>query len=216
MRTLPDLSVYLVTDRPLCGGRPLEEVVAAAVRGGCGLVQLREKHISTGEFVAVARRLKHTLDSLGIPLLINDRIDVALAVNAAGAHVGQSDMPWEDARRLLGPDKILGLTIDSYEELLESQTFDVDYLGVGPVYATSTKSDPAPTWGLESFQKACAASKHPVVGIGGVDAANAEQVIRCGAHGVAVVSAVCAAPSPERAAAELLQAVRRGQDLLDH
>ncbi len=211
MRTLPDLSVYLVTDRPLCGGRHLEEVVAAAVRGGCGLVQLREKHASTGEFVAVARRLKQTLDPLGVPLLINDRIDVALAVDAAGAHVGQSDMPWEDARRLLGPDKILGLTIDTFAQLEEAQPFDVDYLGVGPVFATSTKDDPAPTWGLQNFRKACAASKIPVVGIGGIDAGNAEDVIRCGAQGVSVVSAICAADAPDKAAATLLQAVRRAR-----
>ncbi len=212
MRTLPDLSVYLVTDRPLCGGRPLEEVVAAAVRGGCGLVQLREKHASTGEFVALARRLKLVLDPLGVPLLINDRVDVALAVDAAGAHVGQSDMPWEDARRLLGPDKILGLTIDTMDELREAQPFDVDYLGVGPVFATNTKSDPAPTWGLEVFKQACTAGKHPVVGIGGIDASNAEQVIRCGAQGVSVVSAICAAASPDQAAAELLAAVQRGKN----
>ena len=212
MRTLPDLSVYLVTDRPLCGGRPLEEVVAAAVRGGCGLVQLREKHASTGEFVAVARRLKQAMDPLGIPLIINDRIDIALAVDAAGAHVGQSDMPWEDARRLLGPDKILGLTIDTMDELRQAQPFDVDYLGVGPVFATSTKDDPAPTWGLETFRQACTASKLPVIGIGGIDASNAEQVIACGAQGVSVVSAICAANNPEQAAAELVAAVRRVQN----
>ena len=137
------LKLYLVTDRGLSLGRPLEEIVSEAVAGGATIVQLREKDISTGEFIALALKLLTLLKPLGIPLIINDRVDVALAVDAHGVHIGQSDISYEDARRLLGPDKIIGLSVESFEDIEVANTLDVDYIGISPVYGTPTKSDTA-------------------------------------------------------------------------
>ncbi|MBQ1936297.1 MAG: thiamine phosphate synthase, partial [Bacteroidales bacterium] len=141
MRKNVDLSLYLVTDRDLSLGRSLEEVVSEAVAGGVTVVQLREKDASTGEFVELARRMMDMLNPLGVPLIINDRVDVALAVDADGVHIGQSDMKYEDARRLLGPDKIIGLSVESFEDIEAANALDVDYVGISPVYGTPTKTD---------------------------------------------------------------------------
>ncbi|WP_319469641.1 thiamine phosphate synthase [uncultured Pseudodesulfovibrio sp.] len=208
-----DLAVYLVTDRALCLGRSLEEVVAEAVAGGCTMVQLREKDADTGEFVELARALAARLNPLDIPLLINDRVDVALAAGVQGVHVGQSDMRVEDVRRLIGPDAILGLSVDTDEDIAAAQSLPVDYLGVGPVFPTQTKKDTrgAP-WGPDGLRRAVATSKFPLVGIGGVNLDNAMEVAASGVDGVAVVSAICSASSPREATAELVKAVRAGQE----
>ncbi|MBR3931620.1 MAG: thiamine phosphate synthase, partial [Tidjanibacter sp.] len=129
-----DLRLYLVTDRALSLGRPIEEVVREAVEGGATMVQLREKSISTREFVELALRLKPVCRAAGVPLIINDRIDVALAVDADGVHIGQSDMPYEVARRLLGSDKIIGLSVENFADLEVAGGLDVDYVGISPVY----------------------------------------------------------------------------------
>ncbi|MFW5837938.1 MAG: thiamine phosphate synthase [Desulfovibrionaceae bacterium] len=202
-----DLSVYLVTDRPLCRGRGLVDVVLDAVRGGASVVQLREKRMSTREMVELGRALKSALAPLSVPLLINDRVDVALAVDAEGAHLGQTDMHWRDARALLGPDKLLGLTIDHMSEVLEARAADVDYLGVGPVFATTTKENPAPTWGPEKLAEAVRAAAQPVAAIGGIHAGNAEQAMAARPAGLAVVSAICSAPDPEASARSLRRIV---------
>lgn len=206
-----DLSVYLVTDRPLCMGRDLEDVVAAAVKGGATLVQLREKTANTRDFVELAKRLHALLAPLGVPLLINDRIDVALAAGVDGVHIGQSDMPYADARRLLGKEAIIGLTIDTEEQLLAAAPLDVAYLGVGPVHATSTKLDHAPPWGMEGIARARTLTKHPFVAIGAVNVANTADIMAAGADGVAVVSALCSAPDPEAAAQALRKEVDAGR-----
>jgi len=207
-----DLSVYLVTDRKLCLMRPLDEVVAQAVAGGCTCVQLREKHLDTGEFVELARVLKNHLEPLNVPLLINDRVDVALAVGAQGVHVGQNDMKPTDIRRLMGPGVIIGLSVETYEELAAAQKEPVDYLGIGPVYPTQTKKDvKGEPWGHEGLRKAVGASKIPLVGIAGISQSNARDVAASGVEGVAVVSAICSAPSPKLAAAELFKAVMEGK-----
>lgn len=203
-----DLSVYLVTDRPLCRGRSLEEVVSQALAGGVSMVQLREKTAPTREIVELARALKKICAPQGVPLIINDRLDVALAAEADGAHVGQSDMHWRDARGLLGPEKILGLTIDTMQELRDAAGADVDYLGVGPIFPTKTKVDAAKDWGMEQFAAARGETTLPYVGIGSVNAGNAAEVIAAGADGVAVVSAICSADSPQEAAHKLAQAVQ--------
>lgn len=202
------LRLYLVTDRPLSLGRPIEEIVSEAVAGGVTMVQLREKDCSTGEFVALAKRLKALLAPLGVPLIINDRVDVALAVDADGVHIGQSDMPYEDARRLLGRDKIIGLSVENFEDLERANSLDVDYVGISPVYGTSTKSDTAEPFGLEGLRKAVAMSAHPTVAIGGMNAQTIGEVMAAGTDGVAVVSAICSAPSPRKAAQELLSVIR--------
>lgn len=199
------LKLYLVTDRPLSLGRPLEEIVEGAVEGGVTIVQLREKEAPTGEFVALAKRLKAVLAPLGIPLIINDRVDVALASDADGVHIGQSDMPYEDARRLLGPGKIIGLSVENLEDLERANALDVDYVGISPVYGTPTKTDTAEPFGLEGLRKAVELSVHPTVAIGGMNASTIGAVMGVGTDGVAVVSAICSAPSPREASQELLK-----------
>jgi thiamine-phosphate pyrophosphorylase len=203
MRRAADLTLYLVTDRRLAAPRSIDEVVAAGVRGGVTVVQLREKECKTGEFVEVGRRLKALLAPQGIPLIVNDRIDVALAVGADGLHVGQSDMDCRDVRAALGPDAIVGLSVETMEQAERAEGFEVDYLGVSPVFDTPTKADAAPAWGLAGLAKLRAKSRHALVAIGGIHAGNAEEVMRAGANGIAVVSAICAAPDPEAAAREI-------------
>lgn len=211
-----DLSLYLVTDRALCLGRPLVEVVGQAVAGGATLVQLREKHASTREMVELARALLAVLTPLGVPLLINDRLDVALAVGAAGAHLGQSDMPLAEARALLGPSAVLGLSVETLDQLREAERLPpglVNYYGLSPIFQTPTKTDAGPGWGLEGLARAratvSAGSSLPLVAIGGLHAGNAAQVLRAGADGLAVVSALCSAPDPKRAASELAGIIAR-------
>ena len=198
------LKLYLVTDRDLSLGRSLEEVVREAVAGGVTMVQLREKDAATGEFVDLARRMMSVLKPLGVPLIINDRVDVAMAVDADGVHIGQSDMAYADARRLLGPDKIIGLSVENFVDLKAANALDVDYIGISPVYGTPTKTDTAEPFGLEGLRKAVQMSVHPTVAIGGMNASTVQDVMAAGTDGVAVVSAICSAPSPRAAAAELV------------
>lgn len=199
--------LYLVTDRGLAGDRPLEEVVLAAVEGGAGVVQLREKELATRAFVESARRLKALLEPRGIPLIVNDRVDVALAAGADGVHLGQEDMAYPDARALLGPDAIIGLSVETPEDVREAEGFDVDYLGVSPIFPTPTKSDTKGAWGLDGLAEVRRMSRHRLVAIGGLNATNAADAIRAGADAVAVVSAICAAADPRRAAEELAAVV---------
>lgn len=199
--------LYLVTDRGLAGDRPLEEVVLAAVEGGAGVVQLREKELATRAFVESARRLKALLEPRGIPLIVNDRVDVALAAGADGVHLGQEDMAYPDARALLGPDAIIGLSVETPEDVREAEGFDVDYLGVSPIFPTPTKTDTEGAWGLDGLAEVRRMSRHRLVAIGGLNATNAADAIRAGADAVAVVSAICAAADPRRAAKELAAVV---------
>lgn len=196
-----------MTDRALSLGRPIEEIVLAAVAGGVTAVQLREKQCSTREFVALARALIHLLTPLGVPLLINDRVDVALAAGADGVHIGQSDMAYRDARALLGPGALIGLSVETPEQAAEAQLYDCDYLGVGPIFSTSTKSDAAAAWGLDRFAALRNTSRHRLVAIGGICASNAAMVLAAGADGIAVVSAICSAADPRAAAAELRRCI---------
>ena len=208
------LKLYLVTDRDLSLGRSLEEIVREAVAGGVTIVQLREKDAATGEFVELGRRLMSLLKPLGVPLIINDRVDVALAIDADGVHIGQSDMSYADARRLLGPDKIIGLSVENFEDLEAANKLDVDYIGISPVYGTPTKTDTAEPFGLEGLKEAVRLSLHPTVAIGGMNVATAGEVIAAGADGVAVVSAICSAASARDAAAELATIIKQYQQEL--
>ena len=199
-----ELRLYLVTDSDLCLGRSLEEVVCEAVKGGVTMVQLREKSASTRTFVELAQRLKPVCEAAGVPLIINDRLDVALVVDADGVHIGQSDMPYEVARRILGPDKIIGLSVENFDDLERANALDVDYVGISPVYGTPTKTDTAEPFGLEGLRRAVELSIHPTVAIGGMNASTVGDVMAVGTDGVAVVSAICSAPSPRTASQELL------------
>ena len=206
-----DLSLYLVTDRPLSGGRDMAWIVREAAAGGVTMVQLREKECSTAEFISLARELKRTLSPLGIPLIINDRVDVALAVDADGVHIGQSDMPYETARALLGPDKIIGLSVETMEEVIAANALDVDYIGISPVYATPTKTDTLAPFGLEGIEEVMRLSRHRCVAIGGMNRNTIGEVIARGVEGVAVVSAIVAAESPREASEELAAIIRNNR-----
>lgn len=199
--------LYLVTDRGLSQGCPLEEVILQAVQGGVSIVQLREKEASTRFFVEEAQRIKELLAPFKVPLIINDRVDVALAVGADGVHIGQNDMPYPLARRLLGPRAIIGLSVETMAQVLEAEAYDADYLGVSPIFPTPTKTDTIGAWGLEGLAEVRRASRHRLVAIGGLNVSNAADVIRAGADGIAVVSAICAAPDPRRAAEELKRVI---------
>lgn len=195
--------LYFVTDRDLCGGKPLEEVVIQSVKGGAACVQIREKNLPTRAFIEEAVRIRDILAPFRVPLIINDRIDVALAVKAAGVHVGQDDMPYETARTLMGPNAIIGLSVETWEDVERAEKLDVDYLGVSPVFETPTKTDTKGSWGLEGLSKIKAFSRHPLVAIGGLNPGNAKAVVLAGADSVAVVSAICAAPDPFTVSKEL-------------
>lgn len=204
-----DLSLYLVTDRSIAGHRDLIHQVLEAVQGGCTMVQLREKNLDTKAFVEEAIALKHALKGTGVPLIINDRIDVALAADADGVHIGQSDMPYELARKLIGPDKIIGLSVENLEEITFANSLDVDYIGVSPVFATTTKTDTSLPFGLDGTRKAVALSKHPVVAIGGMNRNTAPSVMEQGVDGIAVVSDIMGSDCPQDVAQELLQKVKK-------
>ena len=206
-----DLSLYLVTDRPLSGGRDMAWIVREAAAGGVTMVQLREKECSTAEFITLARELKAALTPLGIPLIINDRADVALAVDADGLHIGQSDMPYEIARALLGKDKIIGLSVETMDEVIAANTLDVDYIGISPVYATPTKTDTLTPFGLEGIDEVMRLTRHRCVAIGGMNRDTIGDVIARGVEGVAVVSAIVAAESPREASAELAEIIRNNR-----
>ncbi len=207
MRVAFDLSLYLVTDSDLAAERSLEDIVCEAVAGGATIVQLREKDLATGEFIARARRLKAALAPYSIPLIINDRVDVALASDADGVHIGQSDMSYEDARALLGEDKIIGLSVESFDEVIAANALDVDYIGISPLHSTPTKTDTAQPFGVEGCIEAVNASIHPTVAIGGINLGNIAETMACGVDGVAVVSAIICAEEPKVAAEELLKAI---------
>ena len=210
--TLPEvLGLYLVTDEAACGDRALADIVRASLHGGVTCVQLREKRLSTREFVTRACLLKEVLSEAPqpVPLLINDRLDVALASGAEGVHVGQSDMPPDVVRRWM-PEAIIGLSVESLADVhaLALQPARVDYLGVSPVFATPTKTDTAPALGLAGLREIRALTARPLVAIGGISAANAADVLAAGADGLAVVSAICSAPDPGAAAADLAAILR--------
>lgn len=204
-----DLSLYLVTDRSMLRDYTIPDVVRQAAENGVTAVQLREKKSPTSEFIQLALDLKKILDPLHIPLIINDRVDVALAVDASGVHLGQHDMPVSLARNLLGDDKIIGLSVESEVDVENADALDVDYLGVSPIFQTPTKTDTVTEWGLEGLKKVSLTSRYPLVAIGGINHENAERVMQNGADGVAVVSAICTSENPGRAASALRNAVEK-------
>lgn len=202
-----DLTLYLVVGTADVGGRDLTDVVAAAVRGGVTLVQLREKDRPSDAVAVTATALKALLTPLGVPLIVNDDVEAALAAGADGVHLGQDDGDPVAARAALGPDRIIGL---SAGDAAEARTVDpaiVDYAGVGPAYITGTKADAGAAIGPAGLRAMRQRLALPIVAIGGITADTAADVMRCGVDGVAVVSAICAAPDPEAAARRLRQVI---------
>lgn len=202
-----DLSVYLVIGADFTAGRELISLVLEAVAGGVTLVQLREKTADLRAFTAEATALKAALAPTGVPLLINDNVAVAQASGADGVHLGQSDIPCTEARRLLGPGACIGLSVETRAQALETEALGADYLGVSPVFPSASKTDTTVPWGLDGLRWLRERVKHPLVAIGGITVENAASVVRAGAHGIAVISAIGSAASPRAAAAALRRVV---------
>lgn len=208
MRPSLDLSVYLVTDPAFTRRLGLVQTVAAAIAGGVTLVQLRDKEASDADLIEQGRALMALLAPSGVKLIVNDRVDVAIAIGAHGLHVGQDDMPASRARARIGPDMILGVSTGDEAEIATVDPAIVDHVGMGPFAATSTKADASAPLGAARFAALRARVTLPVVAIGGIGAHNTAEAIRAGADGVAVVSAICAADDPCAAAAKIAAAVR--------
>ena len=201
------LRLMVVTD-PGCGeGRGIVEVVRAALRGGAPSIQLRGKDQPAREQAALARALLTETRAMGALLLVNDRLDVALAAGADGVHLGQDDLPLEAARRIVPPHFIVGISAETAELARAAERGGADYVGTGPVYATGSKPDAGDAVGCARIAEVAAAVALPVLGIGGIAIANAADVVRAGAAGIAVISAVMRAADPEQATRDLLRAV---------
>ncbi|MFZ2121791.1 MAG: thiamine phosphate synthase [Rhodoferax sp.] len=211
-KVLPEvLRLYLVTDQASLRGRTLTDVLLAAVQGGVSCVQLREKTLGTHDFVALALAVKDLLAPFDVPLIINDRLDVALACGAQGVHLGQSDMPVALARQRLPPGVFIGLSVENLGDVARAAGQAVDYLGISPVYATPTKTDTATPWGLAGVRQVRAMTGLPLVAIGGIHPGNATELLQAGADGLAVVSAICSAANPQAAAAAFQDILRAHQ-----
>jgi thiamine-phosphate pyrophosphorylase len=204
-----DYTVYLVTDAPEHYRRGLLDEVAAAIEGGVSIVQYRDISPAKRGLYETARALRALTRARGVPLLINDHLDLALAVEADGAHVGQSDLPVEAARRVLGPGKLLGLSVTSLAEFEAADLACLDYLGVGPIFPTGSKADAAPATGLPLLAEIAARSTRPVVAIGGITIERAPAVFASGAAGVAVIAALSQTNDPTAAARALRAAAGR-------
>ena len=204
-----DLSLYLVTDRALALGRPIEEIVRQAISGGVSAVQLREKETPSGAFFELAHSLRAITGEAGVTFIVNDRLDIALAAEADGVHVGQDDLPVETARRLLGPGKILGVTAADEQQARLAEKAGADYIGCNAVFPTQTKTDTGPAIGLEGLRRLVESVDIPVVAIGGINADNAGEVLAAGVAGIAVVSAIVSAEEPQKAAGELREIIER-------
>lgn len=207
MKNKVDYTLYLCTDRELMSKDTLEESVEQAILGGTTIVQLREKNCSSREFYDTAVRVKKITDKYQVPLIINDRADIALAVDASGVHVGQGDLPAETVRKMIGPDKILGVSAATLEEAVKAQNDGADYLGVGAMYATETKTD-ARHVTMEELKEIRSRTDIPIVVIGGINHNTLKNFKGMGIDGLAVVSAVIAADDIKDAARRMVQAFR--------
>lgn len=197
-----DYSLYLVTDRAILNNRDLLQSIEAAILGGVSIVQLREKSISTLNFYDIATKVKKITDQYNIPLIINDRLDIALSINAAGVHLGQNDLPPAIARKLLKPDQILGVSATNMDEAIQAQQAGVDYLGIGAIFPTDTKKDAAYVT-LKELEQIKQKVSLPIVAIGGINEENIQLVKDQGVDGFAVVSAIFAKDDIKKAAENL-------------
>jgi thiamine-phosphate pyrophosphorylase len=204
-----DLSLYLVLDRDLCGSLGMVETAQLAVAGGVTMVQLRDKLATTEEMIATGRALKEMLNGTGVPLIINDDVEAAIAISADGIHVGQDDMEAASVRRRVGPEMILGLSVETEALARRVDPAVVDYVGVGPVFATATKPDHKAPIGFDGLARIVAASPVPAVAIGGVKGEHVGDVLAAGAKGLAVVSAICGRPDPMAAARSIADEIER-------
>ena len=207
-----DPSLYVILDRSATGGRDLEEILEATIAGGCRLIQLREKEWPSGRLLPLAERLRERCRRAGVTFIVNDRVDLALAVGADGVHLGQDDLPVRAARPLLRPGMMLGRSTHSVAQAREAQAEGADYVAVGSMFPTQTKPD-FELVGPDLVRAVRSSIKAPLIGIGGITRENVAQVIGAGADGVAVISAVCGAPDPAAATREFLAAISAERDL---
>jgi len=201
--------LYLVTDEAACLGRDFFWVVEEALKGGVDLVQLREKYLPEKEFIYKAQKLKELCEKYNVPLIINDHASVAKAVQADGLHIGQNDAKMEVVKEMLGHGFPVGLSLEREVELTNSASDVAWYFGVSPIFSTPTKADTYTEWGLEGLQKLRRLTPKPLVAIGNIKITNAREVIAAGADCLAVVSGICSAPSPRKAAEEFKREIEK-------
>lgn len=200
--------LHVITDTTLQSRFTHAELAELAIKGGADTVQFRQKHGTTRELVAIAQQMQAVCTRHNVPLIVNDRADIAQAVSATGAHFGQDDMPVSIGRRMLPTEAIIGASARTEEKILEAITEGADYIGFGPIYGTSSKPDAEAAKGLERLRRMCDIAACPVIAIGGIRVETAGEVIRAGAHGIAVISAVCAHPEPDIATQALLNEIQ--------
>ncbi len=203
-----DLSLYLVLDPELCRTHSMVETTLAAIAGGATIVQLRDKRAGTEGLIRIGRELMDAMRGTGVPLIVNDDIDAAIAIGADGLHVGQDDLPTKTARDRLGPDKIIGLSIEDEIVARKVDRSIVDYVGIGPVFATPTKPDHKPAIGFDGLASLVRIAGLPSVAIGGLKRDHVDPVFEAGANGIAVVSAICGQPDPESATRKISDAIK--------
>lgn len=206
-----DLSLYLVAGPSDCRNGNLVETVMAAIDGGVTIVQLRDKKLPDADFITLGKSLREAMAGTQVPLVINDRVEAALEIAADGIHVGTSDMPASEVRKLVGGNLFIGTSVDATRAASLPDPAIADYVGVGPVHATVTKPDHDPPIGFEGLAGLCALSQVPTVAIGGLSATDTGQVLAAGANGMCVVSAICGAPDPRSAAQSLSAAITRAR-----
>lgn len=202
--------LYAIIDPDACLTAPLA-VAEAALRGGCAAVQLRAKRMTDVEYVALGSEIVRACRTAGVPFFVNDRVQLVAALGASGVHVGQTDAPVEAVRAVVGPAVRVGVSTHSLAQALEAERRGADVIGFGPVFGTTSKLDPDPVVGLDGLREVCARVRIPVIAIGGITLANAVEVAAAGAPLAAVISAVCRAPEPEKAARALHETLRRAE-----
>ena len=202
-----DWRLCFIADIEALAGMDVLQIIVEAVAGGSTIIQLRTKKRATREFLQIGMKAVELLRPRKIPLIINDRVDIALACEADGVHLGQADMPLPWARKILGKEKLIGITASTLAEAIEAEKEGADYVGVGPIFKTSSKEDVPPVLGLDGVREIRAKIGLPVLAIGGISVANAGQVMAAGADGIAVISAIASATNPRQAATELIEAI---------
>ena len=212
MRKRFDLSLYVITDRRLSLGRSSEEIVERAIAGGATVIQLREKELSDRQLYEEGLRIKEIIGTRDVLFVVNDRVDLALALDADGVHLGQDDLPLGVARRLLGENRIIGVSVQTPEEAQEAEREGADYLAASGVFPTTTKPDVGAVLGIPGLKRIREATSLPLVAIGGINLANVKEVIGAGADGIAVVSAVTTASDVTARCRELLSLVKRAKE----
>jgi thiamine-phosphate pyrophosphorylase len=206
-----DFNLYLVTDQHACKGKDLFTVVASAIEGGVDIVQIREKQLTQKDFLYKALKLKEVLDRYSVPLIVNDNLYVAMHCNAAGIHVGNTDISPASIKSNWPDCSIIGHSLEFEDQLQNADTRAADYLALSPVFATATKQDTITVWGLDGLQHIRSLTEKPLVAIGNINASNAAAVMRSGADCLAVVSAICSADHPAKAAAAIRNEIEKGK-----